>query len=163
MINHLKPLWFCLTLACSPFVTADWQNKIAPKITGTDLQQQTKISLKDYAGKTILLDFWASWCAPCRQSLPELNRLQKELIEHDFVVIAVNLDENIEDARRFLRQFPVQYPILIRVASSQIEPYQIEGLPVSYLIDNKGKVVTRFLGFKKRHLKQIKKYVLQNP
>ncbi|MBJ7539362.1 TlpA disulfide reductase family protein [Marinomonas transparens] len=135
-------------------------NKLAPPIKGLEIHQQTDIALSDYLGKVTLLDFWASWCAPCRQSLPQLNRLRNQFNNKGFEIIAVNLDENTKDAKTFLEQYPVQYPILTKASQSQIQAYEIEGLPVSYLIGKDGKIITRFVGFKKRHLKEIERYLL---
>ncbi|MEI6896586.1 MAG: TlpA disulfide reductase family protein [Psychromonas sp.] len=131
----------------------------APPLMGQGINNHTAIALKDYLGKVVLIDFWASWCAPCRRALPELNSLRNKY--KNFEVLAINLDKNSEDAKYFLKQYPVQYPILINVPVSQINAYQIEGLPVSYLIDKKGKIIKRFVGFKKSYLQKIEDFLLK--
>lgn len=147
-----------LILSASAFALTD--NEVAPELSGVEIQSQKAVNLSDYSGKTVLLDFWAAWCAPCRHSLPYLNSLQAELKNNNFIVLGVNLDENPKDAIKFLNRFPVQFPILKNVRKSQISRYQIEAMPMSYLIDKDGKVVKSFVGFKKSELKKIKQWVL---
>ena len=159
-------LWICSTpmsvylrvlllLLLSLPVRALSLHETAPAIEAMDINQHTSIKLQDYLGKVVLIDFWASWCVPCRRALPELNRLRNRFKDKNFEVLAINLDKNSQDAQRFLNRYPVQYPVLIDVPAAQLRAYQIEGLPVSYLIDKNGIIIKRFVGFKKSHLQQI--------
>ena len=118
------------------------------------------MSLKSLRGKVVYLDFWASWCGPCRQSLPLLNDLRKELRRKGFEVLAVNLDEEKSDAKAFLKQFPVSYPVLLDPKGKVPLKYDLPGMPTSYLIDRKGKIRKVHVGFKKQDMSKIRKEVM---
>lgn len=119
-------------------------------------------SIADYKGKLIYLDFWASWCGPCRQSFPFLHDLQEEYADSGFIVIAVNVDSTLEPALNFLEKFPTNYPILIDHKNEMSTTYGVQGLPTSFLIDENGTVIYKHLGFKERDKKWITALVKQN-
>ncbi|MFT6924847.1 MAG: thiol-disulfide isomerase/thioredoxin [Psychromonas sp.] len=139
---------FCLT-----------KETIAPPLDGIEIHSQQALGLHDLLGKIVLIDFWATWCIPCRQSFPYLNDLQDELKNDDFIVLGVNLDENSKDILKFTHRFPAQFLILRDVPEWQRTAYEIEGVPTSYLIDKKGKIVKKFTGFKKSEFNKIKQWV----
>ena len=116
-------------------------------------------SLIDYRGKVVYLDFWASWCGPCQQSLPALDALQKEHDPSDFQVIAINLDESPDEARAFLEKFPVDYTILSELTGKTQRAYNLVGLPSSFLIDQQGEIIGSFQGFNPGHIKRLKKAI----
>lgn len=148
-----------LLLMCSHTSFALMKNDIAPPLKGIDIRSQKAFALDDLLGKIVLLDFWASWCIPCRQSFPYLNDLQDELKNNNFIVLGVNLNESSEDILKFTKHFPAQFLILRDVPESQRAFYDIEGVPTSYLIDQKGQVVQKFTGFRKSELNKIKQWV----
>lgn len=113
------------------------------------------ISLDAYKGKVVYVDFWASWCGPCRQSLPILNDIRAKYHAKGFEVIAINIDENKADAMGFLAKYPVDYPIAADPKSKTPEMYKIKGMPTAYIIDRKGKVRHVHEGFKKSDASEI--------
>ena len=133
----------------------------APNFKLPLLTQKGSLSLSEYRGKVVYLDFWASWCGPCRKSLPLLNKMRNSLKGQPFEVIAINLDEEIKDARGFLKQFPVSYPTLHDVTGQSPEKYALQGMPTSYLIDKKGVVRAVHTGFKPSDMKKIQQEVNQ--
>lgn len=135
------------------------ENEIATPLSGIEVHSQKALALNDLLGKIVLIDFWATWCIPCRQSFPYLNDLQDALKNDDFIVLGVNLDESSEDILTFTRRFPAQFLILRDVPESQRISYEIEGVPTSYLIDKNGFVVKKFTGFKKSEFNKIKQWV----
>ena len=116
-------------------------------------------SLKDYRGKIIYLDFWASWCGPCKISLPLLNDLYRELGDQGFTVLAVNVDENVAKAKKFLKRFPVDYPVLLDTDASTAKDYHVAGMPTSFLIDQTGNIVLTHQGFKENDIDLIRDHV----
>lgn len=130
----------------------------APKFTLTSLSGEQQVSLAQLQGKVVYLDFWASWCAPCRKSFPYLNQLHRKYASQGFTVLAVNLDDNTSDANAFLSKFPVSYPI-VKGEASVMDSYGVTGLPVAYIINKRGQVETRLLGFTPRHLEYIEAVV----
>lgn len=127
----------------------------APNFKLPRLETKGTIQLKSYKGKVVYVDFWASWCGPCRLSLPELNVLRKKYRKQGFEVIAINLDEERTDAMAFLKEFPVAYPTARDVKGTTPEKYGLQGMPTAYLIDRKGKINLIHEGFKKTDSREL--------
>jgi len=128
----------------------------APNFKLPRLERSGDIQLKSYRGKVVYVDFWASWCGPCRLSLPELNKLRKQYRKKGFEVIAINLDEDKDDAMEFLKEFPVAFPTARDVKGTTPDKYGLQGMPTAYLIDRKGKVSLVHEGFKKTDSAELK-------
>ena len=123
----------------------------APLFTLNDINTDNKIELASYQGKVVYVDFWASWCVPCRLSFPFLSALRAQYADQGFEVIAVNLDEDPLAAKAFLQRFPVEYPVAKGFATTTPADYQVEAMPTAYLIDAKGVVRLKHLGFSSKH------------
>ncbi len=149
-----------VALSFSVSVMAVSVGDMAPNFKLQNIETGKMEGLKKYRGRVVYLDFWASWCGPCRQSLPLLNGLRKELKRKGFEVVAVNLDENTDDAKAFLKQFPAEYPILIDAEGKVPEKYSLPGMPTSFLIDKQGRVQGIHTGFKPEDMKGIRKDVI---
>jgi len=128
---------------------------ILPALTGTE-----SIRLNDYRGKVVFLDFWASWCGPCRISLPLLDELRSQLNHRGFEVVAVDVDEYPDDGRRFLQEYPVSYPVASDPTGLYATEYELVGMPSSFLIDRNSHIRIVYQGFKKGDIKQIREQVL---
>jgi len=122
-------------------------------------QKGETIKLSSYRGKVIYLDFWASWCIPCKESMPLFNKLREHLKGSGFEVIAVNLDDMPEKGREFLQHHPVDYPVVTALHDDISDLYQLYGLPTSYLIDRNGILKYSHQGFRKGDMKKIKKQI----
>ncbi|MBY5920563.1 TlpA family protein disulfide reductase [Ferrimonas balearica] len=96
----------------------------------------------------VYLDFWASWCGPCRYSFPFMNRLHTELGPKGLTVVAVNVDVDPEDAKPFLAKYPADFAIHYDPEGTIAEAYQVPGMPTSYLIKD-GEILVRHVGFRK--------------
>ncbi|GGD00403.1 thiol:disulfide interchange protein [Undibacterium terreum] len=107
-----------------------------------------QVKLAKYQGKLIYLDFWASWCGPCRQSFPWMNELQNKYGAQGLQVIGVNLDARNEDARTFLAGTPAHFVIAFDPAGATPRNYGVRGMPSSLLIGPDGKVLFEHSGFK---------------
>ena len=124
------------------------KGSLAPDFERPTLQGGPPVSLEDYRGKVVLVDFWASWCGPCRQSMPFLNSLRERYNPTGFEVLAVNVDTEVDEALRFLKRYPVSYPVLSD-SGALPELYGLEVMPTSYLIDREGVVRHIHYGFRK--------------
>ncbi len=116
--------------------------------------------LETYRGKVIYLDFWATWCPPCRKSMPALNRLHNELASSGFEILAINVDEKQEDAEQYLRKYPVDYPIVFDPKANCPKTYQLKGMPSAYLIDRDGVIQEVHIGFRQGDIKQIRAKIM---
>jgi thiol-disulfide isomerase/thioredoxin len=96
------------------------------------------VRLADFRGKIVYLDFWSSWCDPCRRAMPQLDALRQEFSRNDFEVLGVNVDLLAEDGRRFLEQVPVSYPMAADVGGRTAERFGVATLPALFVIDRAG-------------------------
>jgi thiol-disulfide isomerase/thioredoxin len=134
-----------LTLASLP-ATAVEPGAPAPSF---DLPKaEGAVRLGDLRGKVVYLDFWASWCGPCKQSFPWLNDMQSKYRAQGLEVVAVNLDAKGEDARRFLAETPAAFTVAFDAAGATPKAYAIKGMPSSVLIGADGKVIAQHAGFR---------------
>lgn len=100
-------------------------------------------------GKWLYLDFWASWCGPCRVSLPAMSKIYTEYRERGFEVLAINVDADSDAGRKFLASTPVSFPALADPHGDVAASYELLGMPTSYLIDPDGKVAWVHQGFRR--------------
>jgi thiol-disulfide isomerase/thioredoxin len=117
------------------------------------------VSLEALRGKVVYLDFWASWCGPCRRSFPWMNELVQRYAAQGLAVIAVNVDKKAADANQFLQQNPARFTVLYDPAGAAPLAYGVKGMPSSYLIDREGKVVRVEAGFFDEHKPAIEEAV----
>ena len=110
--------------------------------------QQKPVKLSNYRGQVVYLDFWASWCQPCRKSFTWMNKMQSLYGNEGFKVIAINLDESRDKANTFLKQIPADFDVAFDPRGNTAESYQVKAMPSSYIIDKHGKVVHANLGFR---------------
>lgn len=107
----------------------------------------TPVSLNDLRGQVVLLDFWASWCGPCRESFPWMNSVQQRYGDDGLVIVGVNLDQDPAAARSFLQDVPAEFTILLDSQAQWPEAYGLFGMPSSYLIDRQGRIRAAHIGF----------------
>ena len=110
--------------------------------------QQKEIKLTDYKGQIVYLDFWASWCQPCRKSFTWMNKMQSMYGAEGFKVIAINLDESRAKANKFLQQIPANFDVAFDPRGTTAESYNVKAMPSSYIIDKQGNVIYSNLGFR---------------
>lgn len=121
----------------------------APDFTLPDIAEgKAPITLSALRGKTVYVDFWASWCAPCLRSMPLINELYAKYREQGFEVIAINVDDPIEDGREFLLDTPLDYLIAADTKGEMLGAYAVRGMPTSFLIDRDGVVRMVHVGFR---------------
>lgn len=110
--------------------------------------KQGTIKLTDYRGKFVYLDFWASWCGPCRQSFPWMNEMQAKYGKDGLAIVAVNVDQKREEAEKFLAQLPAQFTVAFDAAGTTPKAYSVKAMPSSMLIGPDGTVRFVHNGFR---------------
>jgi thiol-disulfide isomerase/thioredoxin len=125
---------------------AGWEESAAlPALNGFKLEGD----LPNLKGKVVYLDFWASWCAPCKASFPVLDRWQKEFGPKGFTVLGINVDEKAEAMREFLKKTPVAFPVVRDAEQKLVASANVTAMPTSFLIDRKGTIRVVHHGFRK--------------
>ncbi len=153
-----KPMIFLLLLisagiaqANSAFsdmtIVPEAERKAAPDFLSENLAGGNA-GLTDYKGKLILLNFWATWCMPCRVEMPGMERLWQKYKEKDFVIVAISNDDESSRSRieTFQKKLDLSFPILLDPESEINDQYKVSSMPTSFLIDANGKVISRIVG-----------------
>jgi peroxiredoxin len=118
----------------------------APNFSLPTLSGDT-ITLDGLKGKVLLLNFWASWCTPCQEELPELQKIHQKYHERGFDVVGINIDKQQANAAKFVQRFGLTFPVLLDPESSTIQEYRGNAMPISYLLDQQGRVRHVFFGY----------------
>jgi thiol-disulfide isomerase/thioredoxin len=120
----------------------------ASLFASNNLAAETSFELLEYRGKVVVLDFWASWCVPCRRSFPWMNEMQDKYGDQGLVIVGVNMDAEPELAQAFLQDFPANFRIIEDANGELAKKFDVIAMPSSYVINRNGDVVQRHLGFK---------------
>ena len=119
-----------------------------PALAVSAPQPGSQLDLAEYRGKVVVLDFWASWCVPCRRSFPWLNAMQQKYADDGLVVVGVNVDQEPESAAAFLADYPASFQIAYDTEGRLAKQYAVQGMPSSFVIGRDGKRKAEHLGFK---------------
>lgn len=118
---------------------------IAPEFTLETLEGKI-VSLEDYRGKIVLINFWATWCPYCVKEMPDLNRLYLENKEDNFVVLGIDVEENKSKVENFVKEGGYKFPILLDKTGKVAQNYLVSGLPMSVMLDEEGRIRALQLG-----------------
>jgi peroxiredoxin len=117
----------------------------APDFTVTDIDGK-KLTLSDYKGKVVLLDFWATWCSPCRAEIPHFVEMQEKYGPHGFQVIGISMDDDAKPVKAFYQEYKMNYPVAVGDDKLAESFGGVLGLPVNFVIDRDGRIVGKYLG-----------------
>lgn len=117
----------------------------AADFTLTDLEGN-KVSLKDFRGKKVYLNFWATWCPPCRQEMPDLEKIHRKYKDKDLVVLAVNIGENKATVEDYIKSSNLTFTVLLDTDQRVAAEYRINSIPQSYFIDREGRIAAKQIG-----------------
>ncbi len=135
-------LFLLITISCVSLSCAE----ISTDFTLNDLDGR-QISLSDYKGKVVFIDFWATWCPPCRASIPEVEKLYQEFAdEEDVVFLGINLQEDKDTITKFMKKQEMNYPVLLS-DNKVVSNYQIRSIPAFFIIDRDGEIYNKYVGF----------------
>jgi peroxiredoxin len=96
------------------------------------------VALRDFRGKRVLLNFWATWCGPCRYEIPHMVELYDEIYDQGFEIVAVNLGEDTNRVAAFVRRFDMRFPVLLDRRLQVASAYHVRGIPTSIFLDEQG-------------------------
>lgn len=133
------------TLVVSSMVGAS--SSVAPSFT-LPSRSGDMVSLEQLKGQVVMINFWASWCGPCRQEMPLLDQMHKRYSSLGFTLLGVNVEANTKDAERWLAETPVSFPVLFDKDSKVSQMYQVSAMPSTVFIDRKGHVRYLHRGYK---------------
>jgi len=126
----------------------------APALTLPTAGGET-VALDALRGKVVYVDFWASWCGPCRKSFPWMAEMQKKYGPSGFTVVAVNVDKKRPDAERFLQATPAQFTVVYDPAGATPSAWNVKAMPTSFVIDAKGNVAVIESGFREENVAEL--------
>lgn len=138
LVPLLFTLLFCLSF--SVISHAETANQV-------NVQQNFDKLISSHKGKVIYLDFWASWCGPCRKSFPWMNDMQEKYLKQGLVIISVNVDNNKGLADEFLAEVPANFKVFYDPKGKVARKFKLKGMPSSYIINRSGKMVSAHVGF----------------
>jgi thiol-disulfide isomerase/thioredoxin len=157
----LKIIKFSITTISLLFITASFaQAKPALDFTLSD-SRGADVSLSQFKGKIVYLDFWASWCSPCLDSFPWMDRMQKKYRNRNVVFLAINLDKKRKDAEKFLSNNPVSFAIAFDSDGKSAKAYQLEGMPSAVIVDKSGEIRHTHIGFNLKNAKVYEAHIQQ--
>lgn len=104
------------------------------------------VSLKDYRGRLIFLNFWATWCGPCRAEMPSMQRLWEEFKEEDFVILAINIQEESKLVSSFMNERGLSFPVLLDEKGKVARSYGIRGIPTTFFLNPEGEIIGKAVG-----------------
>ncbi|QBQ54822.1 TlpA family protein disulfide reductase [Nitrosococcus wardiae] len=157
-MNKLRPALFCLLLATIPLQTLAISEikREAPNCTLNTLGAAEQITIQQWQGKVIYVDFWASWCPPCVKSFPFLNNLYQHFSDEGLQVLGVNLDEKLSDAEDFLAKFPTHFDIVIDPDQECAQLFDVQAMPSSFLVDRNGMIRYVHKGFRSGDVEKLR-------
>lgn len=148
-------------LACTSAGAGAEQGQMAPNCAWTPMSAAPAVELRQFRGKVVYVDFWASWCGPCTQSFPFLNELQRRWSEKGLQVVGINLDENPEDAKSFLSMHPADFTVVTDASGQCPLDFGVQAMPSSYIIDRQGVIRHMHLGFRAGEAQKVHALVEQ--
>ncbi len=157
LLTLVIAIFFSLSVTAAEIPPKDAADFTLKSLTGENLR------LREQIGDVILLNFWASWCGPCREEMPELEKLQQKYQALGFKVMGVNVETSPEKAQVFLKNMKLSFPIVLDSEQTVSKTYQVEAMPTTYLIDRQGKLRFLHKGYEKgtaeEYETQIKKLI----
>jgi len=132
-------------LLAAGFIASGVASQTAP----TPARNADDFSLESYRGQVVWLDFWASWCTPCRRSFPWMNNIAERYADEGLVIVGVNVDRERDLAEEFLRETPASFAIAYDPEGALAQQFGVLGMPSSYLIDRNGEIISSHIGFRR--------------
>ena len=102
--------------------------------------------MRDYLGRVVIVNFWATWCPPCREEMPSMQRAYEQLRGEGIEMLAINIGEDEDTLFAFTADYPVEFPLLLDLDSATIQSWPVKGLPTTFVVDPQGRLAYRAIG-----------------
>lgn len=139
---------------------------VAAALIGTAHAAAPDLNLEAYHGKVVYIDFWASWCSPCRQSFPWMKAMYQKYHDDGLVILAISVDKNRKAAKRFLDKYSPAFKVIFDPTGTLASKFHVKAMPSSYLLGRNGKPRFKHLGFhmdmRAEYEQQIRKLLAEN-
>lgn len=119
--------------------------KPAPELRLLDMDEKVH-TLADYKGQPVIVNFWATWCPPCREEIPSMNRAWRKIKDEGIVMLAVNVGESSDEVFAFTGEYPIDFTVLLDQSGMMSTQWPIKGLPTTFVIDTEGNLVYQAIG-----------------
>ena len=134
--------------------TGDSKNHTLTKVAGNPAAPDFKledqdgkfIQLSDYKGKVVIVNFWATWCPPCRKEMPSMQRAWEILEKEDIAMLAINVGEDSDLIFAFTAEYPVEFPLIMDKTSNVVREWRVRGLPTTFIVNPAGQIVYQAIG-----------------
>jgi thiol-disulfide isomerase/thioredoxin len=161
MMNKLR-CWTIFSVLMCMALSGAWAAQVGDDVSDLALPNSKVVAkIMDLKGQWVYLDFWASWCGPCRQSFPWMNELQEKKIIPGLSFLAINVDANKIDADRFLSQHPAVFALAFDASGVSAKTMGLKVMPTSYLINPKGQVALIHAGFRVEERREIQDTIVK--
>lgn len=149
-VPHVSILLLLLMLLAVPAAGGQRLAPVPGKLPAPDFQlmdtEGRQHRLSDYRGRTVILNFWTTWCPPCREEIPSMNRAWQKLQHEDVVILAINVGEDEDTIFVFTADYPADFPLLLDADGAVIAQWPVKGLPTTYVVAPDGSIAYRAVG-----------------
>ena len=157
MINRLLAATFIFLFLLSSNVSAS--PKMAPDLVLPGLNGE--FHLDALKGKVVYLDFWASWCKPCKKSFPWMSEIKEKYVKQGFEIVAISLDAERKNADKFLSTMAINFDVAFDSEGTSGDQYGLQGLPSSYLIGRDGRIYASHIGFREKDKEKLEAAIVK--
>lgn len=131
---------------CTGFAVASEAPRLAPDFALKSMGG-ANLRLSEHVGEVVVVNFWATWCGPCREEMPVLERLHRQYGKAGLLVLGINMDENTDGARAMTRRLDVTFPVLFDTDKRVAKGYKVASMPATFIVDRDGRVRHQHLGY----------------
>jgi thiol-disulfide isomerase/thioredoxin len=146
MAKYRLKFIFAFLLTC--LSTTAFASDSAPEFTLPAISKPGEVKLSDYKGHVVYLDFWATWCSPCRKSFPWMDEMQQRYKDKGLKVVAISVDRKRDIIEKFLKEMEPSFTVAQDDQGAVAKAYQLRGMPTSFLIDREGHIALTHMGFR---------------
>ena len=153
-------VFFISSVSAEQSLTSLPDPEMAPDFTLADMDGNSH-KLSDYRGKPVIINFWATWCPPCREEMPSMERAWNKIKEQNIAMLAINVGEDEDTIFTFMADYPASFTILLDTSGTMIDQWPVQGLPTTFVVSPDGRLVYRAIGGREwddeKLLEQIRK------